>query len=270
MTGEPDPPKTNPSTSPGGEETELLLSLVSDLDLLTMVVLIGASALVPIPLLDDVAKNYLVRRLIRTLAQREGMSLTAEEIERLTQDPPSGCCLWGCLGNAVVYPIKRLIRKILFFLEIKRAVDQSSIALAKAWLFSLALRRGLWSPGRDLGECDRLREGILTACQSHGVQPLETAFRHGFRGARDLLKEFALRLFRREIANKEELEAAVQQFEEEQGERLASISKKIGDALAVLGEDYLQAFAVEFERQLAAHPEGTVAQEEGGPSAPIT
>ena len=44
------------------EETELLYQVIKDHHLLAPVVMIGASALIPIPFLDEVAKEYLEKR----------------------------------------------------------------------------------------------------------------------------------------------------------------------------------------------------------------
>jgi hypothetical protein len=235
---------------PVSEETALLYELIGDGHLLTVVVLVGASALLPVPFLDDFAKAYLERRMLRTIAEREKMKLTSEEVERLTQEPPKGCCMMGCLGKALFFPIKKILRKILFFLEIKRSMDQSSTALAEAWLFALALRRGLWSPGRDIAEADLLREVIDASCQCQGVKPLETAFGHAFRGAKDTLMDFAGRFTGKDVDDKEQMDAAMNKLQSEERERLVKLSKSLNEALSEVGEVYLQSFAKEFEKQL--------------------
>ena len=235
---------------PISEETELLYELVGNPHLLAVMMMVGASALLPVPFLDDVAKSYLERRMLRTIAEKEGMVLSPQEVERLTQEPPKGCCLVGCLGNVVVYPVKRLLRKVLFFLEIKRSMDQASTALAEGWLFWLALRRGFWSPGRDLAEADRLRNVIEGSCHSQGVKPLEMALRHAFAGAKGTLKQLAQRFAGKSLQDKAQLEAAVREIEAEEGETLVKLSKKLKEALSGLSEGYLQRFAEEFEKQM--------------------
>lgn len=244
---------------PISEETQLLYELVGDAHLLTVIVLVGASALLPVPFLDDYAKSYLERRMLKAIAKREGMTLTSEELERLTVTPETdrGCCL-GCLGKAVVYPIKKivfypikkLLRKVFFFLEIKRSMDQSSTALAEAWLFALALRRGFWSPGRDIAQADQLRDVVDSACNSQGVKPLETAFGHAFQGAKDTLLDFAGRFTGKNVGDREKMDQAMSRLEEEESEKLDSLSRKLREALSEVGEVYLQRFAEEFEKQL--------------------
>lgn len=246
-------PESAPQKSglqPISEETQLLYELVGDAHLLTVVVLVGASALLPVPFLDDVAKGYLERRMLRAIAKREGMTLSNDELERLTVQPARGCCMVGCLGKVLFYPIKKILRKILFFIEIKRSMDQSSTALAEAWLFALVLRRGFWSPGRDISQADQLRDVIDASCNSHGVKPLETAFHHAFQGAKDTLLEFAGRFTGKNVGDKEKMDQAMSKLEAEESERLASLSRKLKDALSEVGEVYLQRFAKEFEQQL--------------------
>lgn len=250
MNSENDNPDMSEAADVNSEETALLYDLVGDPHLLAIMVMVGASALLPVPFLDDVAKGYLERRMLRTIASKEAMTLTSEEVDRLTQEPSKGCCLVGCLTGAVIYPVKRLLRKLLFFLEIKRSMDQASTALAESWLFWLALRRGFWSPGRDIAEADRLRTVIEAACNSQGVKPLETALRHAFGGAKGTLKELAARFGGKTLSDKAQLEAAVRSLETEEGERLAKLSKSLKAALSEVGESYLRRFAEEFERQM--------------------
>ncbi len=245
---------TESTSSNDGEaslETELLFEVVRDAHLLSSIVLIGASALIPIPFLDDVAKAHLERRLFRAVAKKEKMSITGDEVSRLTQAPPKGCFVWGCLTGAVIYPIKRLIRKILYFLEIKRAVDQSTTALAEAWLFRLALRRGLWSTGRPPEQVDRLREVIEAACHSQGVKPLEAAVHHAFEGAKGTLKGFARKFTRKTGRDEQQMERAVDELETEEKERLDTLTERLIEALNSVSGSYLQGFAEQFEQRLA-------------------
>jgi hypothetical protein len=249
-TPSPSPPESGGGPQPISEETQLLYELIGDRHVLTVIVLVGASALIPVPFLDDVAKGYLERRLLRAVADNEKMPLSSEEVGRLTLEPSEGCCLMGCLGNLVLYPIKKILRKIFFFLEVKRTIDQSSTALAEAWLFALALRRRLWSPGRDLAEADLLREVIDASCCSQGVKPLELAVSQAFQGAKSTMIDIAGRFSGRRGDSKDKLEAALRQFEVDESERLAGLSERLSDAVSGMSEGYLQRFAEGFEKGL--------------------
>ena len=258
-----DPPKATPpntdlssaSRSPeptptSDEEIALLYELLADRDRLTTVVLVGASAMIPVPFLDDFAKGYLERRLFRIGAERENFSLSSDEADRLVQEPPSGCCLTGCLGKALIYPIKRLIRKLLFFLEIKRAVDQSTNALAESWLFSLALRRGLWAPGGDPAQADLMRQTIEKTCAAHGVKPLELAISGAFQGAKGTLFNFANRFIGKGGESKEELLATVDQFKKDEADQISKLTQKLQKEISKISDSYLRRFAQGFETEL--------------------
>lgn len=238
------------SLESNNEEISLLYELLSDRDRLTSIILVGASAMIPVPFLDDWAKSFLERRSFRLGAERENFKLSSEEADRLVQEPPSGCCLVGCLGKALIYPIKKLIRKILFFLEIKRAVDQSTNALAENWLLSLALRRGLWKPGGELAQADLLREVIEKTCTAQGVKPLELAFQGAFQGAKGTLFDFANRFIGKTDQSKEELAATVDLFKQEEADQIAKLTQKLQKEVSAISDSYLRRFAQGFEKEL--------------------
>jgi hypothetical protein len=234
------------------EETELLYELIKDHHMLAPVVMIGASALIPVPFLDDMAKEYLEKRLFREIATCEGLSLSKDEQEHLTQEPKKrGCCALGCLGSAFLYPLKKLLRKVFFFLEIKRAVDQATTALAQAWLFRLAIHRELWLPGGDIELCHRVRTAIREACQSHGVQPLETAVKHAFFETKSTMMDFAGKFSKDSPSGDDDMGKAVDRLEKEQEEKLKGITQKLSDSLSEVSESYLERFGVTFEKHLA-------------------
>ncbi len=238
------------SLDSSNEEISLLYELLGDRDRLTTIILVGASAMIPVPFLDDWAKSFLERRSFRLGAERENFKLSSEEADRLVQEPPSGCCWVGCLGKALIYPIKKLIRKILFFLEIKRAVDQSTNALAENWLLSLALRRGIWKPGGDLSQTDLLREVIEKTCTAQGVKPLELAFQGAFQGAKGTLFDFANRFIGKTDQSKEELSATVDQFKKDEADQIAKMTQKLRTEVSAISDSYLRRFAQGFEKEL--------------------
>src|SRR5262245_48986903 len=90
--------------------------------ILSHAVLIGLTPLIPIPFVDDLVKSYFQRRMVRKLSAIYGKILSDQEIKTLADDPDQGC-LWGCLSNVLLFPLKLLFRLIFFFLEWKRAVD---------------------------------------------------------------------------------------------------------------------------------------------------
>lgn len=244
------------------DETALLYELVRDSHILTPVVMIGASALIPVPFLDDAAKAYLEKYLFALLAEREGLELSKDEKLHLTHEPRGGCCAWGCLGSALLYPLKKLLRKIFFFLEIKRAVDQATTALAQAYLFRFTLRQDLWKPGETLHHADCVRRAIAEACNSHGVKPLETAIRHGFDGAKGTLADFAAKFAKKSSDDEKEMKEAVDSLEREEKDEIAGLTRRLTSSLDEVEDTYVAAFAKNFQQKLA--------QEKSKPPEPET
>jgi hypothetical protein len=233
------------------EEAEVLQELIKDPHLLTPIVLIGASALIPVPFLDDVAKEYLEKYLFGLIAEKEGLEPSKDEKYHLTQEPSEGgCCALGCMGSAILYPIKKLLRKLFFFLEIKRAVDQSTTALAHAYLFKLCVQRDLWKPGLDIEESHFVRKAIVTACQDQGVKPLETAARHGFEGTKGLFFELAAKFSKKTGTDEKDMAKAVDSLEKEESQSLAGLTQNLSDSLGEVSDSYLVRFASTFEKQL--------------------
>ncbi len=232
------------------EETRLLYDLIGDTTLLTPVVLIGASAMIPVPFLDDVAKKYLEKRLFRLIAQKEHRELNKEELSALVEEPSKGCFAVGCFLNVLIYPIKKILRKLFFFLEVKRAVDQATTALAKAWLFQLAFRRTLWEPGAGAESASRLREIMNTACEGQGVRPLEVAISHAFEETKGSLSEFAAKFTKKKPSTEEEVEKVLETLEKDQEKELAGFTRKLTESLDELKGGYLETFAGRFEKDM--------------------
>lgn len=238
----------------GTLENDLLYTLVRDTNILSHVVMIGASALVPVPFLDDVAKAYLEKSLFSVIAQRSGLTLSKDERYELTQDSSKkGCFAWGCLGSAFLYPLKKLLRKIFFFLEIKRCVDQSTTALAEAYLFKLTLHRGLWKPGGGSEDAKAVRRAIRQTCQSQGVKPLETSIRHAFEGTKGIFRDFAAKFVsERPGSDEAKIERAVAALEKQETAELAGLTQKLSASLESVSDSYLVKFASSLESQLKA------------------
>ncbi|MEM7581834.1 MAG: hypothetical protein AAF560_00515 [Acidobacteriota bacterium] len=111
----------------------------------------GLCPLIPIPLLDDWARDLLRHRLVAQLALAAEQPLASDAAKLLAcgYNPPtaSGCAI-GCLRTLVIKPIvfiatvivRKLVRKILFFLTIKDTVDTFSQTFHEAYLVRHALR----------------------------------------------------------------------------------------------------------------------------------
>lgn len=220
------------------ENRATLLSVARDPGLLAPILLIGASALIPLPFVDDLLRGRLERHLFRLLGEREGLDLRPSIVEAMLTRESKVSKMRSMLGKALLYPIRRGVRKVLYFLEVKRAVDQTAEALARAWLFRTALRRGWWTPEM---ETDRLREAIQAACRSQGIRPLEGAISGAFHGTRRRL----IGLARRTLGLNPDQPQEWQEVVAESG-----LPTRLLSSINGLSDAYLNRFAEQFEGHL--------------------
>jgi hypothetical protein len=159
--------------------------------LLTYAVLTGLTPLIPVPVLDDMAKGYFRRRLVRTLAAARGRALAAADVDALTAERGGGC-LGGCVGAVLVYPLKKMFRKVFFFLEWKRAVDLTSRTYHFGYLAAYALRpRVGGASALDLRGAKAVGEALDAVCREAPIKPVEGAVGATFRRSKKILRAAA-------------------------------------------------------------------------------
>jgi hypothetical protein len=104
----------------------------------------GLAILIPLPPLDAAFEFYFRTRMPRAIARRRGQTLTPEVVRIMNRAHGDGC-LAGCLMaplNGTVWLIKRLSRKILYFLTVKEASDKVSSYWHRAFLIDYMLLEG--------------------------------------------------------------------------------------------------------------------------------
>lgn len=105
--------------------------------------LAGLAVLIPLPIVDSALERLFVTRMPITIAWRNGRSLSRPVLSELGRSR-SGC-LQGCLTMPFTLTfglIKKLSRKILYFLSVKEAADQLGHYWHRAFLIDYAMRRG--------------------------------------------------------------------------------------------------------------------------------
>jgi hypothetical protein len=103
--------------------------------------LYGALSLLPVPLLDSLLQRILLDRLFARLCAEAGAPLDPAAAKALTGF--RGSLLMGCLGFALWYPVKKLLRKLVYVLSVKDALDGVARAAAMAELVRRAAAAGL-------------------------------------------------------------------------------------------------------------------------------
>ena len=223
--------------------------------IITHSVLTGLTPLIPVPVLDDLAKNYFRRRMVRALAASHGRDISAAEVEALTAERGGGC-LSGCLVQAVVYPLKKIFRKIFFFLEWKRAVDLTSQTYHHGYLFDYAMQKGAGGPAvLDLRGVGDVRAAIEAACRESSIKPVEGAVRASFRQSRNVLRAAAGLLGQslrrvRGSANREEVARAIEEVEPAEEREIEGVVTRLQKSITAVPDDHFRHLRGRFRAHL--------------------
>lgn len=100
----------------------------------------GLCPLLPVPLVDDLVLLQMRRRMVDHLARRWGLALSPAQVARLAGG--RGIGLGRLAGRALVYPFRKLLAKVFYFLAIKDAVDTFSLLFHHGYLLHAAAARG--------------------------------------------------------------------------------------------------------------------------------
>jgi hypothetical protein len=224
-------------------------------------VLTGLTPLIPVPFVDDLAKNYFRRRLVRSLAAASARGLSAAEADALLKEGGRGC-LRGCLTAVLVYPLKAAFRKVFYFLEWKRAVDLASRTYHFGHLTAYALRpREGGATLVDLCGAEAVGRAIQTVCREAPIKPVEAAVGGTFRGSRRVLRAAAnllaspLRRLRGR-ARPEEVAEAIEQVGPQEERELDPVVARLQRSLASVPEEHFRRLRRQLDARLGLDQKG--------------
>jgi hypothetical protein len=146
-------------------------------------VLVGLTPLIPIPLLDDLVKGFFYRSLVQSLAHAHNLTLSDAEIAALAEDRGSGC-LYGCTLGLVEFLVKRLVRKVIFVLEWRRAIDLVTHTYYAGRLLDYSFGQGRYQPG-DIERAARLRAAVENARAGANTDLVKRVVATSFKQSRD-------------------------------------------------------------------------------------
>ena len=219
--------------------------------LLRHALLVGLTPLIPVPFVDDVARVALRRRLVRGVAAEERVALGDDVVEALAGEPSGGCL--GALPRLLIYPVKKIFRKVFFFLEVKRAVDLVSTSWHYGWLLQVALRRGQLAPGT--AGAAALRSAIEGLLEESRVKPLERVLHEALRSSRGILQggaDLMARALRGTRRGAGRVDAAVEAALPGEQALLDDLVKRLQAAMAGAPREHLDRLAAELQARLAA------------------
>ncbi len=209
--------------------------------------LAAATALIPIPLLDDWSYGVTRRRMAREIFRRRGIATQRITLKialgQYDEDRPGGC-LYKVLFTLVIVPlrivsrfVRDLFRKILIFLAVKQASDWASAAFHEGYLLQHAAAK--LAPGDNLGRSDarRMRYSIRLTLRGLNTSPVWNVFYGIIRLNRSLLRTVASRVSRigkqaRARTAPEVEEASVDEYLRQERRFLDDVVNRLADLLA--------------------------------------
>jgi hypothetical protein len=108
--------------------------------------LAGLSVLIPIPLLDSLVEGFFRNRMAVTIAQRHDYPISPTAVRTINARTSGwgsfvqGCLLWPF--RFVLDLLLKLVRKIVYFLTVKKAVDALNYYWQRAFLLDHMVRMG--------------------------------------------------------------------------------------------------------------------------------
>ena len=216
-------------------------------------VLAGLTPLIPLPIVDDLARVYFVRRLVRKLAAANGYKIGEVDVKILADEPGSGC-LQGCAIATLLLPFKLIFRKVFFFLEWKRAVDTASHVYYQGYLVDCSLGEGWCAPVGQRSFFE-VRAAIDTVLGRLNTSLIERAIRGTFYQSKSTLKSAAAILARGlrrtpRTASPEEVGEAVEVVAEQEGKEIAGITERLLGAISAIPSGHFRRLRNDLAAQL--------------------
>jgi hypothetical protein len=228
--------------------------------LVTYSVFVGLTPLIPVPVLDDLAQSYFRRRLVRMLAASHGRALSAGEVEALVAERGGGC-LRGCVAQAVLYPLKKIFRKVFYFLEWKRAADLTSQTYHFGYLLNYALQpRADGDSLINMRGAGEVRAAIDAVCLEAPIKPVESAVGGTFRQSKRVLRSAAsllaqaLRRVTGSRPDREEVARVIESVEPEEEREIETVVTRMQKSLANVPEEHFRGLRARLDARLGLPP----------------
>ena len=146
--------------------------------------LAGMCPLLPVPFVDDVALGRVRRRMVFRIAGSADLALTRTEAKRLAGPRRS----WGCgrlAAKAILYPVKKVFRKVIYVFAIKEAIDTLSETFHRGYLLHAIAARGMLGPGRpDPERLEAVAAAVDETVDALDTRPLEGVVSEVLRSSR--------------------------------------------------------------------------------------
>ena len=147
----------------------------------------GLCPLIPLPFVDDMVIRRIHRRMCVALFEAHGLQLTPAGAKALTA-APSGW-MRGAATSMALFPLRKVMRKIVYLLAIKDCSEVASAVFHDGWLLAQLLEHP--PAGRKAGQAldnpkylKKVRKAMLGTYVDVDPAPLRRALVGAFLGAR--------------------------------------------------------------------------------------
>ncbi len=167
-------------------------------------VLGGLCPLIPVPILDDWARERIYRRMVHDLGESRDLAFTGNEVRILAGAGEKR--LWpGFLKagarvarDAMGKIVRKLFKTAFYVLLVREGVHRAVETFIEGYLllYAASLPQGLRPAGRTEERVRRVRAAVVATMQEADVTPIRNAIGRAFRRSFSLLGEAALVLGR--------------------------------------------------------------------------
>jgi hypothetical protein len=158
---------------------------VHQTQILTHATLVGLTPLIPLPFVDEMVREILLRRMVRVLSSAHGLDLSPADVRTLA-DEPKESWMRGAAVSVILMPVRMVLRKTFLFLQGKRIVDLASSTYHRGYLIDVAFA-DRWVRPVGPRRPDEVRLAVDAVCKEANTEPVRYALRVGFDQSRAAL-----------------------------------------------------------------------------------
>ena len=145
-------------------------------------VVAGACQLIPLPFVDDFIMGQVHERMNIALFREHGFELNeqGQDILRETESR----WLSSMLTSVIMFPVKKILKKVLFVFSIKAVADVTSSTFHDGWMVARAVEGRYVDPAllaaNDEETLKRLRAAVLLTKSQVDTRPINKALKTAF------------------------------------------------------------------------------------------
>jgi hypothetical protein len=203
---------------------------------------------IPVPFADYIAGNIVRRQMVTGLAEIHSVKLPAASIKILADEDLG--CVYGCLVNVLLFPLKLILGKIFLLIRFKRFIDAASRSYHAARLMELALKQKLIDPAGPHSP-NVIRAAVDQVCNTYDIAPVSAAFRQVLKKKAGVLKDSA-GLFWRSLSsvrgrrNETQVQEAVKEAQVETADSVGGVLAPLRTALEAIPPEHFEKLELAF------------------------